>query len=103
VRLVEAAEIQLESLGSPATYAVFILPYLLLALALWLDMGELDVTSRLYPPSGNACDDSGVCSWNVTGAPIHNSFLMVKGDFDFEVVDGLVTPSPSDRVATGGG
>lgn len=28
VRLVEAAEIQLESQGGPATYAVFILPYL---------------------------------------------------------------------------
>lgn len=28
VRLVEAAEIQLESQGRPATYAVFILPYL---------------------------------------------------------------------------
>lgn len=28
---------------------------------------------------------------------------MVKGDFDFEVVDGLVAPSPSDGVATGGG
>lgn len=47
----------------------------LLALALWLDMGKLDVTPRLYPPSGNACDDSGVCSWNVTGAPIHNRLV----------------------------
>lgn len=28
VRLVEAAEIQLEALGRPATYAVFVLPYL---------------------------------------------------------------------------
>lgn len=28
VRLVEAAEIQLEALGRPATYTVFILPYL---------------------------------------------------------------------------
>lgn len=43
-----------------------------LALALWLDMGPLDTTLRSYPPSGNFCDDSGVCSWAVADAPMHN-------------------------------
>lgn len=44
----------------------------LLALALWLDMGKLDVLSHLYPPSANACNTSGVCSWTVRGAPMYN-------------------------------
>ncbi|CAN0059661.1 unnamed protein product, partial [Scytosiphon promiscuus] len=100
VRLVEAAEIQLESQGGAATTAVFILPYLFLALALWLDVWRVDVTSRFYPPASKACGVSGVCSWAITDAPVHNSFLVLKADF--ELVDGLTLLGNPDEVLGAG-
>lgn len=44
----------------------------LLALALWLDIGRLDVLSHSFPPSANACNNDGVCHWFVSDSPIYN-------------------------------
>ena len=48
------------------------LPIRLLALALWLDRGQLDVTLHSFLPMENACNNSGIFDWTVDELPAYS-------------------------------
>jgi hypothetical protein len=62
VRLIEAAEIRLEALSTTTTTVVFLLPYLCLALAVYISSSGLADVTRHWAPGAAQCT-AGTCRY----------------------------------------
>ncbi|CAM9850426.1 unnamed protein product [Chrysoparadoxa australica] len=93
VPLVEMAQVKLETLGTFATWLVYLLPYLALALALWLDTSKLGVRTRTFHPQDGSCTGN-VCTFLVDDAPPLNRFLKLESTFSS-------TPATTKKSADG--
>ncbi len=79
--LQETADVRLETLSSPMTWLIYLLPYLCFGLAVYLD-SETFTTQRRYLGEGYEFCEATVCKWTWTDVPVDNSFLILSAAFN---------------------
>ncbi len=80
-RVVETADVRLETLSSPMTWLIYLLPYLCFGMAIYLDSKKF-TTQRRYLGEGHDFCEAGVCKWTWTDVPVDNSFLILSAIFN---------------------
>ncbi len=81
IEVVETADIRLETLSSPMTWIIFLLPYLCFGLAIYLDSKNFSTQQRYLGEGRDFCE-GGVCKWVWTDVPHDNSFLSLSAIFN---------------------
>ncbi len=79
--VVETADIRLETLSSPMTWIIFLLPYISFGIAFYFNSKHF-TTQREYLGEGRDFCEGGVCKWIWTDVPYDNSFLSLSAIFN---------------------